>query len=45
MNNQTPRLSDAELDKFTGGRMMDMYSKIIQAKNDMQKGIIANFRA
>ena len=25
-------------------RMMDMLSKIIQAKNDMQKGIIGNFR-
>lgn len=44
MKSETPVLSDAELDKITGGRMMDMYSKIIQAKNDMQKGIIANFR-
>jgi hypothetical protein len=25
-------------------RSMDMLSKLIQAKNDMQKGIIANFR-
>ena len=47
MKNESAKLSDAELDKVTGGsaaRMMDMLSKIIQAKNDMQKGIIANFR-
>jgi hypothetical protein len=47
MNNQTSKLSDADLDKVTGGkvsRMMEMYSKLIQAKKDMQKGIIANFR-
>ena len=25
-------------------RLMDMYSKLIQAQNDMKKGIIANFR-
>jgi len=39
-------LSDAELDKVTGGRasVMDVFSKIIQAKNDMMKGIIANVR-
>jgi hypothetical protein len=38
-------LSDAELDKVTGGRaLMDVLSKIIQAKNDMQKAIIANVR-
>jgi hypothetical protein len=36
---ETPALSDAELDKAAGG-----LSKVIQAKNDMQKGIIANFR-
>jgi len=47
MKTQTPTLSEADLDKVTGGsasRLMDMLSKIIQAKNDMQKGIIANFR-
>jgi hypothetical protein len=38
MKNETPALNDAELDKVTGG------SKLIQAKNDMQKGLIANFR-
>ena len=40
-------LSDADLDKVTGGRgasVMDLFSKIIQAKNDMMKGIIANVR-
>jgi hypothetical protein len=31
-----------QLQKYA--RMMDMLSKIIQAKNDMQKGIISNFR-
>jgi len=49
--NTTPRklltLSDAELDKVTGGRasLMDVLSKIIQARNDMQKAIIQNLRA
>jgi hypothetical protein len=32
----------AALQKYA--RMMDMYSKIIQAHHDMKKGIIANFR-
>jgi hypothetical protein len=31
-----------ELQKYA--RLMDMYSKIIQAHHDMKKGIIANFR-
>jgi hypothetical protein len=44
MKCETPKLSDAELDKVTGGSMMSMLSRLIQAKNDMQKGIIANFR-
>jgi hypothetical protein len=32
----------ADLQKYA--RLMDMYSKIIQAHHDMKKGIIANFR-
>jgi hypothetical protein len=44
MKNVTPKLTDAELDKISGGSMMSMLCKLIQAKNDMQKGIIANFR-
>jgi hypothetical protein len=44
MKCETPKLSDAELDKVTGGSMMSMLSRLIQAKSDMQKGIIANFR-
>jgi hypothetical protein len=31
-----------EADRVKGG--MDLLSKLIQMKNDMQKGIIANFR-
>lgn len=46
MKSQTPALNDTELAKVTGGKesLASMLSKIIQAKNDMQKGIIANFR-
>ena len=46
MKSATPALSDVELAKVTGGKepLLSMLSKIIQAKNDMQKGIIANFR-
>ena len=33
-----------EADRVRGGLVMDMLSKLIQMKNDMQKGIIANFR-
>jgi hypothetical protein len=44
MKNETPALSEAELDQVTGGTAMGMLVRMIQAKNDMQKGIIANFR-
>jgi hypothetical protein len=46
MKSETPALSDAELDKVTGGKQssMAMLTKLIQAKNDMQKSIISNFR-
>jgi hypothetical protein len=41
---ETPALSDAELDKAAGGVSNNILSRTTQAKNDMQKGIIANFR-
>jgi hypothetical protein len=46
MKSETPALSDAELDKVTGGKQssMAMLTRMIQAKNDMQKSIISNFR-
>jgi hypothetical protein len=46
---QLDNMSEGEMIKYQEqmqkhARLMDMYSKLIQAQNDMKKGIIANFR-
>jgi hypothetical protein len=49
MKTQTPTLSDAELDKVTGGsnytRLMSLLTSLQQMQHDTAKSVIQNIRA
>jgi hypothetical protein len=48
MKNETPALSDAELDKVTGGkdsaRQMSLLASLLQLQHDRAKAVIQNLR-